>query len=164
MSITKPMTSVKRLPSIADSRPLLSMLFGSDTVCNLRRNAIPTEECVVVAIYTDNDGAVKRLLACDLAFANSAGASLSAIPPQAALSATKARRIADNVVENLNEVMNIAVNLLIESFGARLELASVTRVSDLAPDTLAALKSDQRLKLDISIPRYELGRVDLIAV
>ena len=140
------------------------MLFGSDTVCSLRKVAIPPQECAVVASYTDNEGVVKRLLTCDLAFANSAGASLSAIPAPAAISASKAGRLAENVVENLYEVMNIAVNLLIDSFGARLELASVSRLSELTPELLAALKSDQRVKLDVSIPRYELGRLDLIAV
>lgn len=161
--ITSPPTA-KRLPSLIDCKRLLVMLFGEDTVCKLRKDPLPTKDCVIVASYRDNSGTVRRLLVCDLAFANSAGASLSAIPPAAANKATKSGKLAENVLENLSEVMNIAVNMLIESFGSRLELASVSRLNDLTPEIQAALKSVQRAKIDIAIPRYEPGRMDLIAV
>lgn len=140
------------------------MLFGADTVCKPRKAAIPSSDCVIVASYFDNSGVVHRLVACDLAFANSAGAALSAIPPSVANNATKAGQLADNVIDNLSEVMNIAVNLLVESFGSRLELASMSLLSNLTPETLAALMSDQRVKIDVAIPRYELGRLDLIGL
>ena len=154
----------KRLPALIDARHLLTMLFGPETTCSLRREAIPADHCVIVACYRDNDGVLRRLLACDLSFANSAGAALSAIPPAVANRETKAGRFADNVLENLSEVMNIAVNLLTESFGARLELASVVPSGELTAEMLSALKSPQKVKIDVSIPRYELGRLDLIAV
>ncbi|WP_010582848.1 hypothetical protein [Schlesneria paludicola] len=163
---TSPIAPVaaKRLPGLIDSKRLLTMLFGTDTVCTLRKAGIPAEECVVVASYHDNAGNLQRLVTCDLAFANSAGAALSAIPAATANAATKAGRMAENVFENLIEVMNIAVNLLNESFGARLELSSVSKLSDLAPETLAALNATQRAKIDVAIPKYEAGRLDLISV
>ena len=154
----------KKLPCVFEAKHLFHMLFGPDTVCNQRKTLLATEHCAVVATYSDNSGAIKRLLACDLAFANSAGAALSAMPPAAANGATKTGKIADNILENLTEVMNVAVNLFTDSFGARLELVSVKRLNDLSPDTLAALASAQRVKMDVGIPRYELGRVDLVAV
>ncbi len=77
---------------------------------------------------------------------------------------TKAGRFAENVLENLSEVMNIAVNLLTESFGSRLEFSSMSKLSDLSPEILSALKSTQKVKIDVAIPRYESGRIDLIAV
>ena len=154
----------KKLPTLTDSRHLLTMLFGNDTVCGLRKVPLTPEECAIVAAYTDNEGVIKRLLACDLDFANCAGAALSAIPPVQAKNATKAGKIAENVIENLSEVMNVAVNLFIDSFGARLELASVSLRADFSPEVLAALSSAQRVKFDITIPKYDLGRVDLIAV
>ena len=163
---TAPTTPVaaKRLPGLIDSKRLLTMLFGNDTVCTLRKVGIPAEECVVVASYHDNAGTLQRLVTCDLAFANSAGAALSAIPAASANSATKSGKMAENVLENLFEVMNIAVNLLNESFGARLELSSVSKLADLPPETLAALNSPQRAKIDVAIPKYEQGRLDLISV
>lgn len=157
-------TPPKKLPSLTDSRHLLTMLFGNDTVCGLRKNPLTPNECVIVASYVDNEGQVKRLLACDLDFANSAGAALSAIPPASAKNATKSGKIAENVLENLSEVMNVAVNLFIESFGSRLELAAVALKADLTPEVVAALSSPQRVKFDVTIPKYDLGRIDLIAV
>lgn len=156
--------AAKRLPGLIDSKRLLTMLFGTDTVCTLRKIGIPSQECVVVASYHDNAGNLQRLVTCDLAFANSAGAALSAIPAATANAATKAGRMAENVLENLFEVMNIAVNLLNESFGARLELSSVCHLSELPPETLAALNATQRAKIDVAIPKYEAGRLDLISV
>ena len=154
----------KRLPGLIDSKRLLTMLFGGDTECKSRKLAIPTSECIIVASYHDNCGGLQRLVTCDLAFANSAGAALSAIPPVVANNATKAGRLADNVIENLSEVMNIIANLLVESFGTRLELATVSLPNDLTPKMLIALTSDHRVKIDVTIARYDLGRLDLIAI
>ena len=161
LQVTPP---VKRLPSLVDTRRLFTMLFDPETVCSPRKAALQPDECAIIAVYRDNEGAIRRLLVCDLGFSNSAGAALSAIPAAAANKATLAGRLADNVLDNLSEVMNVAVNLFIESFGARLELGLVARLTDHTPETLAALKSDQRVKIDVAIPRYERGRVDLIAV
>lgn len=154
----------KKLPALIDARHLLTMLFGSETVCSLRKEPIPLARCVVVAAYKDNEGKVQRLLACDLPFANSAGAALSAIPPAVANRETKSGRFAENVIENLTEVMNIAVNLLNESFGARLELACMSQPPEFTPEILAGLKSTVKVKIDVAIPRYEVGQIDLIAV
>lgn len=157
-------TPPKKLPTLVDSRHLLTMLFGNDTVCGLRKNPLTPDQCAIVATYVDKEGAVKRILAGDLDFANCAGAALSAIPPASAKNATKSGQVAENVIENLSEVMNVAVNLFIESFGGRLELASVSLKADLTPEVVAALSSAQRVKFDVTIPKYDLGRIDLIAV
>jgi hypothetical protein len=154
----------KKLPGLIESKRLLTMLFGSETVCSLRKEAIPVENCAIVASYNDNEGKLQRLIVCDLAFANSAGAALSAIPAAVANRETKAGRFAENVLENLSEVMNIAVNMLNESFGGRLELSSVSQSSGLASEIVGAIKSSHKVKIDVTIPRYELGRIDLIAV
>ena len=162
LNSTKPVQ--KKLPGMIDSKRLLTMLFGEETVCTLRKTPLTQAECAIVATYQDNSRAVKRLVVCDLAFVNSAGAALSAIPAAAANNATKSGKMAENVFENLSEVMNIVVNLLTESFGARLELASVSPVSNLTPEVLAVLTSEQRVKIDVTIPNYALGRIDLVAV
>ncbi len=140
------------------------MLFGNDTNCKPGKAPLPPDACAIVAAYHDNTGATKRLLTCDLAFANSAGAALSMIPPGAANDAIKSGQVPDNILANLHEVMNIAVNLFIDSFGSRLELASVSRISELSPEAKAALSSKERTSVDVAIPRYTSGRVGLIAV
>jgi hypothetical protein len=140
------------------------MLFGADTVCKSRTALLTARDYAIVASYNDNDGLIKRLLVCDYSFANYAGAALSAIPLATASSAIKAGTVADNILENLAEVMNVAVNLFIDSFGGRLELESVLRVADLSPETQALLLADNRAKIEVAIPRYGSGRVDLISV
>lgn len=73
----------RKLPAARDAAPLFAMLFGNDTACKLRKDPIPADDCAVVATYRDTAGVIQRLLACDLAFANSAGAALSLqFPPQ----------------------------------------------------------------------------------
>ncbi|MCX7421908.1 MAG: hypothetical protein NT013_20495 [Planctomycetia bacterium] len=152
------------LPTLNDVNGLFTMLFGHDTTCKQGKAPLPPDACAIVAIYNDKDGAAKRLLTCDLAFANSAGAALSMIPPGAAADATKAGSVPDNILANLHEVMNIAVNLFTETFDGRLELASVSRASELSPETKAALSSKERSTVDVAIPRYVAGRVGLVAV
>lgn len=152
------------LPTLNDVSGLFTMLFGGDTTCKPGKALLTPEACAIVASYADSTGATKRLVTCDLAFANSAGAALSMIPPGAANDATKAGSVPDNILSNLHEVMNIAVNLFADNFDGRLELASVSRLSELSAEAKAALTSKERTTVDVSIPRYSAGRVGMIAV
>lgn len=152
------------LPGVSEVSTLFAMLFGSNTACKVSKTPLTLESSVLVATYRDNAGTPRRLLTCDLEFANSAGAALSMIPPAAANDATKAREIPENVLANLHEVLNIAVNLFTETFGGRLELADVRRVAELTPELQSALKSASPATLEIAIPRYAAGRIGLIAL
>lgn len=91
----------KKLPAVRETMPLFAMLFGNNTVCKLRKDSIPTGNCAVVATYRDSTGAIQRLLNCNLAFANSTGAALSAIPSASVKSATNSGRLADTVIAGL---------------------------------------------------------------
>lgn len=152
------------LPSLDAVNKLFTMLFGQGTICKASQTPLGPEACAVVACYRDNNGTTKRLLTCDLAFANSAGAALSMIPPAAANDATKAGHVPDNILANLSEVLNIAINLFTDSFGGRLELAGVSRLSDLPPEAKSALTAKDRATVEVLIPRYAAGQVGLIAV
>ena len=125
------------LPSLTEVTHLFTMLFGHDTVCKPRKTFLSQTEGAIVASYFDNDGTIKRLLTCDVAFANSAGAALSAIPAGAANSATRDGEVPDNILANLLDVMNVVVvNLFTGKLsGGRLELGSAFRLSDLTPET-----------------------------
>ena len=151
------------LPSLEEVNGLFAMLFGENTVCKPGKTPLPADAAAIIATYRDNAGAVKRLLACDLPFANSAGAALSMIPVGVVNDATKAGNVPENIFANLQEVMNIAVNLFADSFGERLELAVVARGKDLSPEIRDAMKAGQKTTFDVSIPRYTAGRVSLIA-
>lgn len=152
------------LPTLDDVAGLFTMLFGTDTTCKPGKTPLLPDACAIVAEYHDNTGATKRLLTCDLAFANSAGAALSMIPPGAASDAIKAGQVPDNILANLHEVMNIAVNLFADGFDGRLELASVSRIGQLSPEAKAALSSKEHSTIDVAIPRYTAGRVGMIAL
>ena len=152
------------LPSLDDVVGLFTMLFGNETSCKPGKAPLPPDACAIVSAYHDNTGATRRLLTCDLAFATSAGAALSMIPPTAANDAIKSGQVPDNIFANLHEVMNIAVNLFTDSFGSRLELASVSRFSELSSEAKAALTSNERSTVDVAIPRYAAGRIGLVAV
>ncbi len=154
----------KKLPDIADVGRLLAMLFGGETRCQSRRQPLMIADAAILAIYHDSDAKLKRAVICDLAFANSAGAALSLISPGVANGATKAKKLADAALDNLSEVMNVAVNLFTESFGGRLELTQVYNCSSQPEELAKALSSNVRTKVDVTIPRYDLGRVDLIAL
>jgi hypothetical protein len=103
-------------------------------------------------------------VACDLGFANSAGASLSMVPLGVVNDATKKGEVPDNILANLHEVMNIAVNLFTTGFSGRLELADVQRAADVDASLKNAIKSGVSTVIDVSIPRYSSGRVSLISL
>ena len=152
------------LPSLNDVSGLFAMLFGERTVCKTCATRLPDEQTAVVATYRDSTGQVRRVLACDLGFANSAGASLSMIPPGAADEAIKKGEVPDNILANLHEVLNIAVNLFTVSFGGRLELGDVLRTTNADASLKALIKSGGSMGLEVSIPRYSSGRVSLISL
>ena len=152
------------LPALKEVSDLFAMLFGDRTVCKPCQDRIPNEQAAVIATYHDNSGAVRRAVTCDLAFANSAGASLSMIPTGAANDAVKAGVVPDNILANLHEVMNIAVNLFTETFGGRLELVGVQRAVEMEAGVKAAITAGAATSIEVSIPRYSAGRVSLISL
>ena len=152
------------LPTLHDVTGLFTMLFGDKTVCKQSTTKLPGEQAAVIATYRDNDGKIQRALACDLGFANSAGASLSMIPLGAVADATKKGEVPDNILANLHEVMNIAVNLFTDAFGGRLELVDVQRAANVDASLKTAIKAGGATVIDVSIPRYSAGRVSLISL
>lgn len=78
--------------------------------------------------------------------------------------ATKKGEVPDNILANLHEVMNIAVNLFTTGFSGRLELADVQRAADVDASLKNAIKSGVSTVIDVSIPRYSSGRVSLISL
>ena len=138
------------LPRLSDVTHLFAMLFGPETVCTRRMLALSDKESTIVAAYRDNCGVIRRVLTCDIAFANSARAALSAIPRGSANEAIKSGDVPENIFMNLSEVMNIAVNLFTESFGGRLELLRVrvphqrTDASDTSRGSFRSTGQDRR--------------------
>lgn len=152
------------LPTLKDVSELFAMLFGDRTICQPFPSRLSSEQAAVIATYRDNRGSIRRVLACDLGFANSAGASLSMISPGAVNDAIKRNEVPDNILANLHEVLNIAVNLFTDSFDGRLELASVSRRNELNSEIKAALNSTPQATIEVAIPRYAAGRVAMIVL
>ncbi len=156
--------AMSALPTFNDVTSLFTMLFGDRTVCQPSQSPLPGEQAAVIATYGDSTGTIQRVLACDLGFANSAGAALSLIPLGVVNEAIKAGHVPDNILANLHEVLNIAVNLFTDSFGGRLELVDVQRAADVAAALKTVIKAGRAKVIDVSIPRYCSGRVSLISL
>ena len=113
------------LPNKSDVENLLSGLLGDGVIVKDRPKPIDGKAPCVMAVYKDDTEQPKRAFACDLRFANSAGAALSMIGPGVAAEATKAGQVPDNIRGNLHEVFNICVNIFAGSHREHLVLDTV---------------------------------------
>ena len=151
------------LPTLNELKDMCVMLYGHDTRCVSLKAQLPIEECAVISQYRDNDGIVKRILACDLPFGISMGAALSMIPSGAVAQLIQSGQIPENIMANLNEVMNIAVGLFTASFGERLQLDSVLSKAEVTDEIKATLGSGKLPTYEVTISRYPSGRVAWLA-
>lgn len=119
---------------------------------------------VVFASYVEAGGKLSALLVADLPLAASCGAALVMLPAVTVEEAVKAGKIADNVEENLREVLNVCAALFNSDKTPRVTLSSVT-IGEKAPDAVAALLKTPggRLDLELAIPGYPGGRISLLA-
>lgn len=110
---------------------------------------------LVVATYVDHTIAVRRVLICDLALANSMGAAMSMIPAGVARDATKSGNIGEHILGNLREILNICVNLFTGRFADRLTFSElrVCAPGDPLPTVTASVT------YALNIPRYPGGNL-----
>lgn len=153
------------LPNKNEVVNLLSGLLGDGVVVKDRPKPIDTQGPCVVAIYQNDSSSPRRALACDLRFANSAGAALSMISPGVAADATKAGEVPENIRSNLHEVFNICVNIFAGSHREHLTLGSVlTPENKPAEETQMLTKATGAISFDIDVPRYGAGSISLLAL
>lgn len=100
-----------------------------------------------LATYVDSNGDVKGQMLCDLAAAAKLGAALTQVPMGAVDDALESKSLPANLSENVQEVLNIAVNLLPQT--ERLVLKEV--ITDFAD---AEVPADPSASLKLDIQRY----------
>jgi hypothetical protein len=96
------------LPDQRQVRALLGDLLGrSVDVTATRDQAGPA----VLADYIDDGGDLAAVIACDLRLACGAGAALPMLPADFAKESVKDGAVDPTLLENLNEVLNVAAHL-----------------------------------------------------
>ena len=153
------------LPTADQVNKIVVSLFGEDTLVKKAAAPIDTKGSLVVAKYADSESSVHRLVVCDVAFANNAGAALTMMSPGIVADAIKAKEVPENIFDNFREVMNIFVNLFSDTARGRLVLNAVDAPSTTTDEaTATALKTPvERADFEITVPRYGTGRLTLLA-
>ena len=153
-------------PVAKELSDLLGGLFDGDPRVTETAPAKRFDGPTAMATYVDNEQAMRYALVTDLAFANSAGAALSMIPPGFAADSTKEGQVPDNIRENLREVLNICVNIFSSQSKARVVLDQVLCPGDDTEFDASKLRADAAdvITFEVAIPKYETGTVTLLTL
>ncbi len=156
------MQATGNLPSAKQVFEIVGRLFGDETTVKEAASPYKIDAESILATYVGDDDSIRALLACDIEFAVRAGASLTMIPPGTADESIQTKEIAENLFDNLGEILNICVNLFMDAFTDRLHLGENIRdISKLNDSAKAVIEGSQRVDFDIDIPRYGLGKMSL---
>lgn len=117
----------------------------------------------VVAIYRTDTGALGATVACDIAFAASAGAALTMIPADVVKECAADGEMTDRISENAREVLNVAASLFNQPGFDHLVLAEVV-LNNSVPEPISALmaKPGQRADLEGQIDGYPAGKCSIL--
>ena len=141
MSTTKPAVSAEEIGKFFSDLFGLSFTTKEDT-------SLTCDRFGVLASYVDGDGAVKGRILLDLQGAAILGAALTQVPMGAAEDAVDAGSLPDNLCENVEEVLNIAVNVFPAQGSQRLVLKTVTTDAADKPELTDAVA------LSLDVQRY----------
>ncbi len=120
----------------------------------------------IVGVYFNEQGRPAAVCMMSIAFAAASAAALTRIPPTVSAESVKRGRLEANLLENANEVLNIAVNLFLMAGGPRISLKSVHPVPPALPAPLMAMimKPPQAIHADVLIDGYNpVGKLSLIS-
>ena len=153
--------AVCTVPSPKDVAELFEGLLGKSVAGRKNEGASPMSEgpCVL-AVYENAEGGIGAVVECDVALAAFGGAALSLIPKGMAEESIKSSRVADNLMENFAEVLNVGATLFVSPDSPRLKLREVvSHATELAED-VAAFRGGEITELNVSldIESYGVGR------
>jgi hypothetical protein len=143
---------------------MLSDLFGKTVgLKSIPRGIV--EPPWVVSLYRGANQAVQVVGICDLPFACNAGAALSLMPVGVAGESLKAGRLSEALLENFQEVMNVAATFL-SGHWSHVTLQQIVNPPDgAAPDLLRkSLTAKKRLDMEVAIPEYGGGKLSFAVV
>ena len=115
------------------------------------------------AIYDDDQGNIGALCACDIRLASYLGAALSLIPVAQAEESIQSGVIAEMLMENFHEVLNVGAGLFNSPETPRLKLREVVVPPDFPPAeaVMWANEADERSDIQIDVPSYGIGTITL---
>ncbi|MCH8333286.1 response regulator [Candidatus Sumerlaeota bacterium] len=119
----------------------------------------------IVAVYASDEGTLATLCVCDIALAGFVGAALSLIPAQVAKESIKARKLSEDLMENVQEVLNVGSSLFNTDDAPHVKMKTIHHPpGEPLPEDVAASISNpsRRLDLDITVPDYGPGKMALI--
>lgn len=159
------MSTTPVLPKPEAIARMFGELFGK--AVTTRRTApltVGASDGAAIATYAGDDGTVRALCVCDAALACSAGAALTMLPAAMAAQSSKAGRIADTILENLREVLNIAHQFFHDPGTPHMILREVLVTPCSLPAHVAQVlgKPAGRLDVELAIHGYGPGRMALL--
>lgn len=153
------MSTFPKRREVAD---LLSGILGKQVAVKLV-DAYDLEMPSALGVFVRQDE-ITGLCVCDLAFANVAGAALSMIPAPIALEVIESGEIADNLLDNLGEILNIGSQWFESGDSSRVWLREVSVLPDEVSEDAGALLATATGRLDyrVSIPGYVEGTITFL--
>ena len=157
------------LPPAYPLAQLIGELIGRDVTARAAK-AVPADlRQQAVAVYDDDQKAMRAIAYCDLPVAASLGAALILIPSARVEDCIKAKALDQQLADNVYEVFNVMSAIFPQHGGPRLVLRSVHHRGELPADAKALLdratklKPSERADLDVSVEGYQSGRMVLLA-
>jgi hypothetical protein len=149
---------VASLPAVQDVRELFAMLLRR--VVSVSGGPAASGPGAVAGVYSDDQGGAGAVAVFDLALAGRAGAALSMIPVGMVAESIRRGQLADNLLDNLAEVLNVANALFNDGSGPHLKLSSVVPIvtGECAP------VPSRRLDTCVKIAGYGVGALSLIVL
>jgi hypothetical protein len=159
------MPAVVTMPSVQAIQELMSGLLGKRLgVKDGKAFAPGGTNPVVIGVYKRDDGAVAALVVMDIALAANAAAALVLIPPGVAGDSARSGKLAENLLENVKELLNVCGRLFVSPGTAHVRMKATCTVPPAAPPEIAGLlaKPNNRLDLELNIPGYAGGRMAVL--
>ena len=161
------MSCLYELPPPESVSKLLSDLLGKPSKA-IRANRFPVgpKTAGAVSIFVSDENKPCAVVFSDIAFTCSAGGALSLIPQNIVEEGIKSGDVPANMLENFQEVMNVARSWFERPNVPKLKLESVkSAIGNCSKGLLTMLlKSKHRLDLNIDIAGYPKGRLVICVV
>jgi hypothetical protein len=160
------LTAVVELPDASDLADLLTNLVGAEVGVTPSSTALARKDGYVLADYVTDDGSISAVIIADVKIANFLGAALAMIPANAAEKDARAKKLSDEVRDNVQEIFNISASLFNKAGGShhRFRRLYLPHKDDL-PVEIGEVTAEGagRVDVQISVPGYGEGRLALCA-
>jgi hypothetical protein len=162
-----PLPAPSALPPNMVVRDMLMDMLGRDVKVGPSGPWLPTLlDPGAVAVYVDDGMRMRALISCSLELSVALGAAIALIPAKAAAECIEERRLTEDMVENLNEVLNILAALFNRGDRPHVKLYALHVPGTPAPADLSGhLRAfGKRADLKIEVAGYGNGKLSIVLV